>query len=165
MRNATLLLAGFLALVPFDAAQAQSMEGMWLTRGGDLEGKFGIDFRPHGPNYCGALAWLKEPNQGGRPKTDNKNPAEGLRSRPLLGLNIMPLLTSESGERLAGDMYDPDSGKTYWVKLGSIRNGTVEAKICVHLFGVPCRTHALERLSADQIAKLSPPIKRNSSCQ
>jgi uncharacterized protein (DUF2147 family) len=48
----------------------------------------------------------------GTPVTDLNNPDEALRQRPVLGLNLLGGYRF-SGKRWQGEIYDPESGKTY----------------------------------------------------
>ncbi|MCK8524158.1 DUF2147 domain-containing protein [Aquimarina sp. D1M17] len=48
---------------------------------------------------------------------DNKNPNKELRSRPLLGIDILEKLTYKDGILSGGTIYNADSGKIYTVKV------------------------------------------------
>lgn len=104
------------------AADPDDVMGVWLNQ--EKDGK--IEIYRCGDVYCGRIVWLKEPNypedskEGipGSQKLDHHNPKQSMRSRPVLGLQIM------EGFRFAGDnrwrdgrIYDPKTGKTYRGKI------------------------------------------------
>ena len=68
--------------------------------------------------YCGKIVGLHEPDTDGKPKLDEKNHNKDLRSRPIIGLQIL------TGFKYAGDnkwkdghVYSPEKGKTYKATL------------------------------------------------
>ena len=68
------------------AQQGDQIIGKWLNPSGEGQ----IQIYKKGSHYFGKLAWIKVPNdESGKPKTDQKNPSEALRSRPLLNLEIL----------------------------------------------------------------------------
>ena len=85
--------------------------GKWYTE----ENKSLIEIYKKGDKYYGNIVWLKIPNEdNGKPKVDNDNPDEKLRTRPILGLEVMTDLEfDEDNEWEDGDIYDPESGNTY----------------------------------------------------
>lgn len=69
----------------------------------------------------GKISWMDEPNENdGSPKMDNENPKENLRSRTILGLEIIKDLEwsgdEDEYEWDEGTAYDPESGNTYSFK-------------------------------------------------
>ena len=78
-----------------------------------------------GEKVCGKIIWLKEPKYidskdgpVGMTKVDRKNPKPDLRSRPILGLQVMKGLTPEGENRWGkGTCYDPETGKSYKCKM------------------------------------------------
>ena len=106
----------FLATVLHVFAQNSKKEsdeilGIWLT--GTKKGK--VEIYKCGNKYCGKLVWLKEPTyEDGSPKRDKKNPDEKLQGRLLMGMNILTGFEyDEDLEWEDGEIYDPESGKTY----------------------------------------------------
>lgn len=113
-RLSQLILFVFL-VVPF-ASHAQSNEadailGVWLTATAEAK----IQIYKCGSEYCGKIAWMKEPlEEDGSRKVDNENPDESKRNRPILGLEILTQFEyDEDLEWEDGEIYDPESGKTY----------------------------------------------------
>ena len=65
---------------------------------------------------CGALVWLKEPNDPTthRPKTDRQNADAQKRKRPLIGTEIvLGLKPSGTPDQWKGEVYNPKDGNTY----------------------------------------------------
>jgi sterol desaturase/sphingolipid hydroxylase (fatty acid hydroxylase superfamily)/uncharacterized protein (DUF2147 family) len=137
-------LATALAL-PGDAhAQARAeIAGNWATRG------FGsiVQFRPcagAADTMCGRIIWLGEPNDDqGRQRVDNHNPDRGLRTRSLIGVEIVRGLRQiEPGVWSDGALYNPDDGRTYTGTL-RLRNGMLELRGCA--MSVFCDTQIWRR--------------------
>lgn len=92
------------------AQQADDILGKWLTD----EGKAQIEVFKKGEKYCGKIVWLKEPNNDdGSPKVDKENPKETLRSRKILGMELLTDFVFDDDEWEDGEIYDAESGKTY----------------------------------------------------
>lgn len=97
-------------------ASAQDPRGTWMTQDEDAK----IEIRTcddEADSLCGSIVWLKEPlEENGDPKLDDENPEPELRSRPLLGLEILtsfPTAPNKKGMFEGGKIYDAESGKTY----------------------------------------------------
>lgn len=107
-----------LTLLTATAALAQHADdvlGKWLNSSGEGQ----IQIYKKGNQYFGKLSWIKQPNDEatGAPKTDKKNPDAALRSRPILGLEILKNFTFDEDTWEGGTIYDPKSGKTYSCKM------------------------------------------------
>lgn len=109
------LLAALLVLVASAIAATPAPQGVWLTE--DEDGA--VDIYDCAGLLCGRIAWQKSPLRAdGSPDIDDRNPTPSLRQRPICGLQIIGELTpSGPGTWDGGWIYDPDSGKTYHVKL------------------------------------------------
>ncbi len=102
-------------------AGSSSILGIWKTEMDESK----VEVFRCGEKYCGKIVWLKNPkytdsNEGqvGRPIIDRKNPDPALKSRPVLGLQILEGFTAEGGNTWGnGTCYDPKSGKTYRGKI------------------------------------------------
>jgi uncharacterized protein (DUF2147 family) len=83
-------------------------EGLWHT-----EDKSVIELKPcpAAGQLCGYIHWSKE---GG---TDEGNPNEALRKRPICGLLILELHQFDGKIWKDGWVYDPEEGKTYKAAL------------------------------------------------
>ncbi len=81
--------------------------GLWFNE--EKTGKIQITKKED--QYVGTLNWVKiEPGDNG---LDDENPNPKLRTKPLVGLNILKNFTFEDGEYSDGTIYDPKNGKTY----------------------------------------------------
>ena len=92
-------------------AQTDKIEGLWYN---DVKsGKILIYKQPNGKFY-GKVVWLREPLKNGKPKVDELNQDEKLRSRPRLGLPVLADFVKDGDDKYTdGTIYDPNSGKTY----------------------------------------------------
>lgn len=107
------LLMAFAFLMSF-AARAQSADaitGIWWN----AEKTAKIKVYENKGKYFGKIVHLETPNdEMGNPKTDIKNPNTKLKTRPRLGLVILEDLAHKGdGVYEDGEVYDPESGKTY----------------------------------------------------
>lgn len=99
-----------LLAVPFMAALAQDVIGKWKLDDGSAI----VEVYKSGDAYNGKIVWLEEPNDpSGKPASDTNNPDKSLRSRKLIGLNMLSGLKKNGGEYTGGSIYDPGNGKTY----------------------------------------------------
>lgn len=86
--------------------------GTWLNEDKDAR----IQIENRNGTYFGKIVWLKNPidDETGKPKLDKKNPDVKLRSRPIMGLDILTGFKFDgSDEWESGTIYDPKSGNTY----------------------------------------------------
>ena len=97
-------------LMPLVAAFAQDVVGRWKLEDGSAI----VEVYKSGDVYNGKIVWLKNPTEAdGTPAVDNLNPDPKLRSRQLIGLNMLSGLKKNGGEYTGGTIYDPGNGKTY----------------------------------------------------
>jgi uncharacterized protein (DUF2147 family) len=117
------------AVLASPALAAGTVQGDWLTQSGS--GK--VRIAPCGSKLCGAIVWLKNPNDKntGRPQLDEKNPDPALRKRPIQGLQILSGFKPGPGKLTGGAIYDPQSGKTYVSKLSLNPDGTLKVEGCI----------------------------------
>lgn len=116
------------------AQQKDDILGKWMNS--SSEGQ--IEIYKKGDKYFGKLAWIKEPNDSkGKPKLDIKNPTSSLRSRPLLGLEILKNFVFDDDHWTDGTIYDPKTGKTYSCNMSIKANGQLNMRgyIGVSLIG------------------------------
>lgn len=114
----------FLTATSF-AQNKDAVLGKWLNA--TSEGQ--IEIYKRGDKYFGKLAWIKEPNdEHGKPKADIKNPSANLRSKPILGLEILKDFVYEDGKWTNGTVYDPKTGKTYSCNLSLKENGQLNVR-------------------------------------
>jgi uncharacterized protein (DUF2147 family) len=113
-----IVLALFFAAPIARASGPDAIVGAWNTQEHDAV----IEIFRCGEKYCGRIKWLREPNytaadnngKEGLPKADDNNPAQELRDRPLVGLEMMFDFTY-TGKNIwkEGRIYNPENGKTY----------------------------------------------------
>ena len=143
MRSATQIIACLILLAagPTNASPAD-VEGTWLS--GDGDGLIAVKI--NGSQISATI--LGSPNDDAeRPKTDTRNPDPTLRQRALLGLEIFSGFHYDGDGRWSGgQIYDPNSGKTYSCKLKLIDRDTlyVRGYIGIALIG---RTETWRRQS------------------
>ncbi len=104
-----------LMLAAQKTTDADRILGVWFN--GEKSSKIEV-FKTTAGNYAGRIIWLKEPNdEAGIPKVDHKNPKDGLKSRPLISLNVLTGLDYKGKAKYdGGTIYDPKSGNTYSCK-------------------------------------------------
>jgi uncharacterized protein (DUF2147 family) len=101
-------------LAPFAAAFAQDVVGKWKLSDGTAI----VEVYQDGDVYNGKIVWLKNPTEpNGGPAVDKNNPDAKLRSRQLIGLNMLSNLKAKDGEYSGGVIYDPGNGKTYYCSM------------------------------------------------
>jgi uncharacterized protein (DUF2147 family) len=92
-------------------AQTDKIEGVWYNdiKNAKIQIAKGTDGK-----FNGKIIWLKEPLKDGKPKTDEKNKDEKLRSRPIIGMAILSGFVPDGENKYTdGKIYDPKNGKTY----------------------------------------------------
>src|SRR5215831_5192476 len=124
-RRATWLLGGLmLAAWAVCAADGggDGIVGTWHT----TEDKSQVEIFKKDNHYFAKIISLKEPNwpaddeegMGGKPKNDRRNPDTKLRSRAIVGLQIMhDFVYAGKNKWDSGRIYDPENGKTYRCNL------------------------------------------------
>lgn len=145
-----LLAATALGAADTRAQRAPDISGRWATAGvGSI-----VEFSPctaDTATLCGRIVWLWEPlDSRGRQRTDRRNPDATLRSRPLVGVEIVRgLRQTGPGVWGEGSLYNPDDGRTY---AGTVRllNGALELRGCA--LNVICQSQTWRR--TEQLAAI-----------
>ena len=97
-------------LVSICTAMAQDVVGKWKLDDGTAI----VEVYKAGDVFNGKIVWLQHPTEAdGSPAVDGKNPDSKLRSRQLIGLNMLHGLKPSGDEYSGGKIYDPGNGKTY----------------------------------------------------
>jgi uncharacterized protein (DUF2147 family) len=122
IKSGIAVLAMLLTAASAFAASGDEILGVWNNQEKDAR----IEIFKCGDKYCGKIISLNEPNYPagsrdgtpGTPKHDHKNPDPALRSRPIIGLQIVNDFVF-AGDSLWKDgmVYDPKKGKTYSGKM------------------------------------------------
>jgi uncharacterized protein (DUF2147 family) len=105
------LFAGFVLMIaPLCAAMAQDVVGKWKLEDGTAI----VEVYKQGDVFNGKIVWLQHPTEAdGSPAVDGNNPDARLRTRKLIGLNMLSGLKKTGDEYSGGTIYDPGNGKTY----------------------------------------------------
>ena len=105
-----LFVSMMFVLAPLCAVLAQDVVGKWKLENGSAI----VEVYRQGDVYNGKIVWLAQPTEAdGSPAVDDKNPDAKLRSRQLIGLNMLSGLKKSGSEYAGGTIYDPGNGKTY----------------------------------------------------
>ncbi|HLZ84834.1 MAG TPA: DUF2147 domain-containing protein [Caulobacteraceae bacterium] len=117
------------------APDADPAEGVWLTAEGDAQVKIAPCAAPI-DQLCGTIVWLRDPlDERGQPVRDAHNPRPELRSRQILGLELIRGLRQQgAGHWTGGQVYNPDNGKSYRVRIQVTSQGALRIEGCLLLF-------------------------------
>jgi uncharacterized protein (DUF2147 family) len=109
--------------------QAASIDGDWLTPNGVAK----VRIAPCATGLCGTIIALKSPNDAtGRPQKDGRSANPALRSRPVVGLEILHgLKVAGEGRWDDGTIYNPGDGTTYRSKITLRTDGGLNVDGCV----------------------------------
>ena len=127
-----LLAPAVLALLA-GAARAETPLGVWDA------GESHIEIYHCGELLCGRIVALDEPlDEDGKTKIDDNNPDPALRTRPIMGMDLIAGFSRKSDRRwVKGTIYDPRDGKTYKCAMTLKKDGTLEVRgyVGLALFG------------------------------
>lgn len=138
MQNKALIIftAFFLSfIVSKSQTKADDIIGIWLTGGKEPAN---IQIYKSGDKYYGKIVWLKNPADNGKPKVDGNNPDKSKRSNPVMGLVLLSGFKFDGDDEWkGGDIYDPESGKTYdsYLYLKDKNTLKVRGYVGISLFG------------------------------
>ena len=105
-----IFISMILMLAPRAAVFAQDVVGKWKLSDGTAI----VEVYQQGDVYNGKIVWLEKPTEAdGSPAVDDLNPDPKLRTRQVLGLNMLNNLKKTGSEYTGGSIYDPGNGKTY----------------------------------------------------
>jgi uncharacterized protein (DUF2147 family) len=112
------LIASLISFFAHSQNKADDIIGTWLT-GGKEPAK--IQVYKSGEKFCGKIIWLKNPTENGKQRMDGNNPDKAKQSNPIIGLVMLTGFKFDGDDEWkGGDIYDPESGKTYscymWLK-------------------------------------------------
>ncbi|MBV9835332.1 MAG: DUF2147 domain-containing protein [Alphaproteobacteria bacterium] len=141
MKRLLLPLVVLLVLLAGAASAQTSPMGDWLTAAASAVVKVSPCASGEG-TLCGRIVWLWDPST----TADTRNPDPALRSRPLVGLDMLSgFRPGAPGEWTGGRIYNPEDGNTYSATLKLRDATTMEVRGCV-LF--VCRSQLWRRTSA-----------------
>src|SRR5690349_8950783 len=106
-----LIALQFITASGYAQAGRDDIIGIWLTTGKEPAK---IQIYRLGEEYYGKIIWLKNATENGKPKVDNRNPDKNTRTQPIVGLVILKRCKFDGDNAWEdGEVYDPESGKTY----------------------------------------------------
>jgi uncharacterized protein (DUF2147 family) len=116
-------------------SHAETAEGVWLTAHGGARIRISPCAR-QADQLCGAIVWLKDPvDEQGEPARDTHNPNPELRSRKILGLELIRgLKPSGPGRWSGGRIYNANNGKSYRSHIQVTRQDKLRVGGCVLMF-------------------------------
>jgi len=101
------------------------IEGVWIVEDGDGL----IEFQLQDEQLSGVIVGsVSDPNRAKPARYDDLNPEPGLRERPLLGLAIFTNLLSSGSDKWKGQVYDPNTGKTYKCTITLVNTNTLKVR-------------------------------------
>jgi uncharacterized protein (DUF2147 family) len=130
-----LALMALIAICSGAAAQ-EAPTGIWLTEGGEIR----VRIAPCASALCGTVVWAKQEHK------DTNNPDPALRSRNMVGMQLISDLRPDSEGGYTGQIYNPRDGGTYMVKLKLKSRNALELSGCI-LGGVICQSQMWSRAS------------------
>ena len=134
-----LLAASFGALawlgMALAAPDVDPAEGVWLTADGGAQVRV-APCAGQVDQLCGTIVWLKDAlDARGQPVRDAHNPKPELRSREILGLELLHGLRRRSaGHWTGGRVYNSDNGKSYRASIQVTKQGTLRIDGCLLIF-------------------------------
>jgi uncharacterized protein (DUF2147 family) len=88
----------------------EDLFGLWWNTEKDAK----VEIYPCGNEICGKIVWLERESKGKDKVLDENNTDRSLKSRPLMGADVLKGFTFDGEEKWTdGTAYDPKSGKTY----------------------------------------------------
>ncbi len=118
-----------IAIITTSAFAAAPITGNWVTQ----EKNAVVEIYPCGATLCGKIAKFLVIPPAGMGAKDVKNPNAALRSRTILGMNILSGFTAK-GDQWNGQIYDPKAGKTYRSVVYKGTSGNLIVKGCIGPF-------------------------------
>jgi uncharacterized protein (DUF2147 family) len=106
--------------------------GEWVTEDRDCR----VAMFKKGHRYFGKIAAIRPPNylpgetndMDGKPRLDSNNQNEALRSRPLVGIELMKDFLFDNDKWTGGRIYDPKNGKTYECEISLAEDGKLHVR-------------------------------------
>jgi uncharacterized protein (DUF2147 family) len=130
------LVALVLALTARPAVAQATIAGTWFTE--DSSSK--VTITNTGGAYTGKVTWLKNPAA-----VDAKNSDATLRTRPIMGIDVLTGCTGDATQAKGCRIYVPKRGSTYNAELAIDKDGTLKVKVKA---GVGGKTQTWTRASS-----------------
>ncbi len=121
---------------------ANAVLGLWTTPNDKSRVRI---YKAADGSYQGRIVWLKKPDYpadfhnkslAGKPKVDIHNPKKNLRSRPVMGMDVLTgfKYSPSNHDWRKGKCYDPDDGKTYTCRMWLKSHDTLMVRGYVWIF-------------------------------
>lgn len=121
---------------------ANAVLGLWTTPNDKSRVRI---YKASDGKYQGRIVWLKKPNYpagfhnkalAGKPKVDIHNPKKELRSRPVMGMDVLTgfKYSPSNHDWRKGKCYDPEEGKTYTCRMWLKGDNTLMVRGYVWIF-------------------------------
>lgn len=130
-----IVTAFLVSLNSYSQNKADDIIGIWLT-GGKEPAK--IQVYKTGEVFYGKIIWIKNQTENGKQRMDGNNPDKVKRNNPIIGLVMLTGFKFDGDEEWkGGDIYDPESGKTYssYMYLKDKNTLKVRGYVGISLFG------------------------------
>ena len=130
-----ILIASLISFVAHSQNKAVDIIGIWLT-GGKEPAK--IQVYKSGEKFYGKIIWMKNPIKNGKQRVDANNPDKAKRTNSIIGLVMLTGFKFDGDDEWkGGDIYDPESGKTYssYMYLKDKNTLKVRGYVGISLFG------------------------------
>lgn len=99
-----------------------------------------------GQNLCATIVGMAQPlTKSGQPKTDKDNPDPALRSRKIIGLQVVSGMVPDGENRWRGKIYNADDGATYKA-TAEVNGNELVIKACT-LGGLACKKKRFARIN------------------
>lgn len=106
-----ILIASLISIEALSQNKADDIIGIWLTSGKEPAK---VQVYKAGEKFYGKIIWLKNPTDNRKPRMDGNNPDKEKRNNSIIGLVMLTgFKFNGDDEWRGGDIYDPESGKTY----------------------------------------------------
>lgn len=109
-----------LLALPASAHAQASIAGTWFTE--DSSSK--VTITQSGTSYTGKVTWVKTDGA-----VDAKNSDASLRTRPILGIDILTGCTGDATSAKGCRIYAPKRGSSYDAELNLDKDGTLKVKV------------------------------------
>jgi uncharacterized protein (DUF2147 family) len=134
-------LAALVTLAMTASAWADGAAGTWRM----TNGKVTVKVSQCGSNLCANVVGLKKPfYDDGSPKIDKYNPNRALRARKVIGISLLKGMKPAGDNKWAGEIYNPDDGRTYSATM-TLEGNKFKLRGCV--VGFLCKTQNFVRLN------------------
>jgi len=107
--------------------------GLWRTAGGTAT----VEICQRADRFYGKIVWSKQQEESSEVLLDIHNSVDSLRTKPIIGLEILRDFVFEDDQFEEGKIYDPESGNDYKAKMNLPNDNTLEIRgyILVPLLG------------------------------